>query len=140
MNTRPKPEKEEVMKTTKTLKAVAMICAGIILLQGYAAAFDQNDEVARVDNGARYTAEAQKAGQDDTKGFGAIILAYVAAPWGTVPGLMTVATGLGMIADTVDALIPDRNENQENHEVVVQVADKNAETEAVADLAANDRN
>ena len=137
------------MKTKKTLKAVAMICAGIILLQGYAAAADQNDQVARVDTGARYTTDGQNTGQANTKvvdkradtmTMGAVILAEVVAPWGTVPGLLTVYSGVGMIVNAVDALIPDKNNKPENNRVEERVAHNNPETKAVANLAANDRN
>ena len=133
------------MNTTKTLKAVAMICAGIILLQGYAAAADQYDQVARVDTGARYTTDAQNTGQADTKAagtmtVGAVILADVVAPWGAVPGLITVYSGIGMIVNAVDALVPDKTDRPENNTAVERVAHNDTETKAVADLAANDRN
>jgi hypothetical protein len=137
MNTRPKPEKEEVMNTTKTLKAVAMICAGIILLQGYAAAADQYDQVARVDAGARYTTDSQTTGQADTMTIGGVILATAVTPWGTIPGLVTVYSGIGMI---VDALVPDKTDKPEHNPEVELAAQNKPETKAVADLAANDRN
>ncbi|HVN71223.1 MAG TPA: hypothetical protein VMU10_04295 [Desulfomonilia bacterium] len=132
------------MKTTKTLKAVAMICAGIILLQGYAAAADQNDQVARVDTGARYTTDAQNTGQADTKAadtmsIGAIILGNVAAPWGTVPGLITVYSGIGMIVNAVDALIPGNTDKPENNREVERLARDKAENNKVIDLAAKDK-
>jgi predicted anti-sigma-YlaC factor YlaD len=142
--TRPKPEKEEVMNTTKTLKAVAMICAGIILLQGYAAAADQYDQVARVDTGARYTTDTQNTGQAETKtaetmSLGTIMLAEVVAPWGLVPGLITVYSGIGTIVHAVDALIPGNTDKPENNREVERLAHENAENNKVVDLTAKDK-
>jgi hypothetical protein len=125
---RPKPEKEKVMKTTKTLKAMVMGCLVVICMNGYAAA-DENAPIANVDNGATYVTEAQDAAQVNPdvelntaeKGFGAksigaTILACAVAPWGAVPTAIMATTGLGMI---YNALVPEGNDNPENTRAMV---------------------
>jgi len=133
IHTRQMSEKGEAMKTNKTLKAVAMICAGVILLQGYAAAAD-NDEVAGTEPAA-YTANAQ-TNEAENGNLGVVILANVVTPWGTVPGLMTIASGIGMI---VDALTLEKNEKPELHQAAEQLA-RTPENKTDADLSANDKN
>lgn len=119
------------MKRTKTLRAVAMICAGIICLNGYAAAAE-NAPAAGKDAGAGYTAAVQEGVENGSTGNintimkyvpATAVLAYVAAPWGTVPAALAAYTGLGMIGN---ALLPEKNGRPVNIRVT--------------DLAANDRN
>jgi hypothetical protein len=148
--TRPKPEKEEVMNTTKTFKIVVMIFAWIVCLQCDAIAGDENIALVKADNGARhYTADVQgkvqterapadKTGNDLT--LGTVILGNMVTPWGTVPGLITVYSGIGMIVHAVDALVPDKTDKARNNLEIERVAQDKPETKAVADLAANDRN
>jgi hypothetical protein len=131
---RPKPEKEEVMKTTKTLKAMVLGCLIVICMHGYAAA-DENALVANVDNGTVYVGDAQDAEEAKPdveyntaeKGLGketigAMALGYAVAPWGAISVAITATTGLSMI---YNALVPERNDKPENNTVVVLVANGN---------------
>jgi hypothetical protein len=131
---RPKPEKEEVMKTTKTLKAMVLGCVVVICMHGYAAA-DENAPVANVDNDAAYMTDAQDAALVDTEAefnttekglgketIGAMALGYALAPWGAVSVAITATTGLSMI---YNALVPERNDKPENNTVVILVANGN---------------
>jgi peroxiredoxin family protein len=150
---RMKREKEEVMKTTKTLKAMVMGCLVIICMHGYAAA-DENAPVANLNTGAAHVINAQDAAQvnhgtdlntveqgTDKTMAGALILANTIAPWGVIPVVLTATTGLGMI---YNALVPERNNKPENTRAMVynaQATERNDKPEInkVVDLAAKDR-
>lgn len=119
MNTRPKPEKEEVMKATKTLKALAMVCAAVICLNGYAAA-EENALDAHVGGETVLTA----------------IAAYVVAPWGAAATALTVFTGVGLVADVV---MPERNEGPDTTRVMEQVAYEDQDNREEIELAAKDQ-
>jgi hypothetical protein len=134
MNTRPKPEKEEVMKATNTLKALAMVCAAVICLNGYAAA-EENALDATMDNGAGYVDEVQGAGLEEGTVITAMAACFV-APWGAAATALTVFTGVGLIADV---LIPEKDERPDTYRAMEQVAYKNQDNKAGIDLAANDR-
>ena len=150
---RTKPEKEEVMKTTKTLKTMVIGCVVIICMHGYAAA-DENASVAKLDADAMHVSNAQDAAQVNhdvelntaEKGaekttIGAAILVYTVAPWVTIPAVITATTSLSMI---YNALVPERNDKPEINRVLVynaQVPRRNDKPEInrVVDLAAKDR-
>jgi hypothetical protein len=145
MNTRPRPEKEEVMNTTKTLKAIALVFAWIVCLQCEANAADENIALAKADKGAGYTMDVRNAYQGErapayeangAKAVAAIILADVVTPWGAVPGLITVYGGIGMV---VNALTPDKTDTPKNAPMVERIAQNKPETKAAVELAANDR-
>ena len=134
MNTRPKPEKEEVMKATNTLKAIAMVCAAVICLNGYAAA-EENALDATMENGAGYVGEVQEAALEEGTVITAMAACFV-APWGTAATALTVFTGVGLIADV---LIPEKNERPDTYRAMEHVAYNNPDIKAGVDLAANDR-
>ena len=130
------------MKATNTLKALAMVCAAVICLNGYAAA-EENTLDVTMDNGAGYVGEVQEAGgaaaQEADLEEGTVITAIAAcfvAPWGAAATALTVFTGVGLIADV---LIPEKNERPDTYRAMEQVAYKNQDNKAGIDLAANDR-
>lgn len=126
------------MGTTKTWKIAVMICAGIICLQGYAAA-GQDVQEAKANAGSTVSQDAEKVNPEGI-GNGTVvtaILGYIGAPWCVIPAVVTVNTGIGMI---VNALVPEESDRPGMNRAVEQVAHNDAETKTIADFEANDRN
>jgi len=118
MNNRPKPEKEEVMKATKTIGTLIAVCFGFFCLSSYAAA-GENALASNMDINADYVSDIQGTTTDLQEGQSqsavgsskvtavTAIVAYVAAPWGVASTTLTVFSGIGLIAD---ALTTEKNE------------------------------
>ena len=135
------------MKTTKTLKVMAMICAGIICMQGYAAAGQDVDATA-LDTGTAYMADADNNSTGNAADLTAPVKAglnklavvaaaatYLAAPWGFISAVVAVQPGVGMIAE---ALSPAHNDLPQYREPVEKLAHKKADNNAALSLAANE--
>ncbi len=103
------------MKATETLRALIMVCVGVICLNGYAVA----DQSAPAENDTECMAAVQETGvalseSAATQNGGiekesvlAAIAAYVIAPWGAAATALTVFSCAGLIAD---AVLPEKNE------------------------------
>jgi hypothetical protein len=127
---RPKPEREEVMKTTKIQMVLIMVCVGFFALQGYAAA-DDNVQATNTDS----TISSIGAGLGDVLIVPAMI-ASIFVPYMVAPAAVMVNSTVGMVTGAVTT---DWDTNQEIKTEPVLVADDDQETTTEVQLAAAEK-
>jgi hypothetical protein len=127
---RPKPEREEVMKTTKIQMVLIMVCVGFFALQGYAAA-DENVQATNTDS----TISSIGTGLGDVLIVPAMI-ASIFVPYMVAPAAVMVNSTVGMIAGAVTT---DWDTNQEIKTEAVLVADDNQKNTTEVQLAATEK-
>jgi hypothetical protein len=127
---RPKPEREEVMKTTKIQMVLIMVCVGFFALQGYAAA-DDGVQAINTDS----TISSIGTGLGDVLIVPAMI-ASIFVPYMVAPAAVMVNSTVGMIAGAVTT---DWDTNQEIKTEAVLVADDNQDITTEVQLAAAEK-
>jgi hypothetical protein len=124
---RREPEKEVLMKTTKTMKAMAIVYAALICVNiipacmSTAHAADLNATVtgtAYAQGNGQERPEVQAAPADDVKPVAIMtaLMSYVVTPWGVAPVVMTAYAGAGMI---VGAILPGNHAEPDRYEAAV---------------------
>ncbi len=132
-NPRPEPEKEKVMKTTKTLKALAIVCVSILCLNGYAAADDNVQATQNISTDS--TISSTGTGLGGVLMVPAVIASFF-APYMVAPAAVMVNSTVGMIAG---AVTNDWDTNQEINTETVLVADDDQDITTDVQLAAADK-
>jgi hypothetical protein len=127
---RPKPEREEVMKTTKIQMVLIRVCVGFFALQGYAAA-DDGVQAINTDS----TISSIGTGIGDVLIVPAMI-ASIFVPYMVAPAAVMVNSTVGMIAGAVTT---DWDTNQEIKTETVLVADDDQDNTTEVQLAAAEK-
>ena len=130
---RPKPEKEEVMKTTKIQMVLIMVCVGFFALQGYAAADDDVQATQKTNTDS--TISSIGTGIGDVLIVPAMI-ASIFVPYMVAPAAVMVNSTVGMITGAVTT---DWDTNQEIKTETVLVADDNKDITTEVQLAAAEK-
>ena len=121
------------MKTTKTLKALAIVCVSILCLNGYAAADDNVQATQKINTDS--TISSVGTGLVDVLIVPAMI-ASIFVPYMVAPAAVMVNSTVGMITGAVTT---DWDTNQEIKTETVLVADDNKDITTEVQLAAAEK-